>query len=134
LGTDLQEVYTSFFSKTVFDYSLLQDLVYIFLKSALTRAKKNTNHSLEMTFTNEEAFEGYFVEVLDEEEVEYIALWMRWYEASRATQQVVKMANSVGSNVFYRNETNKSLMESKIAGQQQAYSDVILYEQDFFYM
>lgn len=74
MGTPLSEIYDAFFIKSGKDYSSKEDIVFQFLKTGISKSYKIVPHKL--TYSVDEDYNGEFDELLDQDEIELIALNM----------------------------------------------------------
>lgn len=103
-GTNLQDLYDRFFSKTDEDFSFKAAQIFALVDSAIAKSYKNVNHSLDYELTDTDDFEGHFIEELDSDEIELLALWML-YEWNRKRQQKLRAQKTmIGTKDFNRLE------------------------------
>ena len=98
-GTVLQDVYDSFESKVDDDLTGQESLIFQFLKSALSRCYKTVRHVLTYTY-NAETYDGNFTENLDQDEIELISLWMKFYKYDRKRSKLNFIEKSLGTKDF----------------------------------
>lgn len=105
MGTPLDTVYSRFFSKVDQDFTGKESLVYNILISAISRSRKVVNHSLdfvldELELEQEETFDGYFNENLDDDEIEFLALRMLYENNRRKQQYLISLKQLIGTKDF----------------------------------
>lgn len=132
--TDFQEAYDAFFSKGNSDFSSMKGLVFQWMKSSITKVRRDVSTSLEYTITDAVEFDGYFNNTLSDTIIEYMSLWMVYYKNKYFLQYITERAERIGTKEFYRLETNKSEMESKKIAVDDALFAVRDYQNDFFYI
>ena len=91
MGTSLDVLFTRFILKVDEDLTGKEDLIFEVMKAAKSKIYKTCRHNLSYTMTTveegePETYEGYFVEVLDDDEIELWSLQML-YEWNRREQQ-----------------------------------------------
>ena len=98
-GTPLQDVYDSFQSKIDDDLTGQESLIFQFFKSALARCYKVMRHSPIYTYDNT-TYDGFFDDVLENDEIELIALWMKFYKYDRRRGKLNFLEKSLGTKDF----------------------------------
>lgn len=84
MGTPLQDIYTRYQSKLNENLVGQESLIFEFLKSSISKSYKTVRHSLAFVLADIpitipptlQTYDGYFNDTLDEDEIEYIAMWM----------------------------------------------------------
>lgn len=114
MGTPLDEAYSAFFIKSGLDYSLKGSQVFQFFKTGISKSYKIIPNDL--TYTTDENFEGEFLNILIQDEIELIALNMLM-EEKRQKRSILDYAKKhIGTKDFNRlpNKVNeyKILSES----------------------
>ena len=100
MGTPLQDIYDRFFSKIDTDMTGQEARIFNYFLSAKSRCKKIVNHSLNYILSSEEDFEGNVVDVLDDEEIELIAMWMHYFHKSKRKSELDDQEVRLGTRDF----------------------------------
>ncbi len=105
MGTPLQNVYSRFFSKIDENLTGKESLVYNILISAISRSNKVVNHNLTFTLNEvlegeEETYDGEFIDTLDDDEIEYLALRMLYEHNRRRLQYLISLQQLIGTKDF----------------------------------
>jgi hypothetical protein len=98
MGTPLSEVYDAFFIKSGQDYTLKKDIVFQFFKTGLSKSCKIVLHVL--TYTVDENYDGVFTNVLEQDEIELIALNMLKEEKRRKLSELDYLKSRMGTKDF----------------------------------
>ena len=99
-GTPLSEVYDAFFIKSGKDYSYKEDQVFQFFKTGVSKCYKTISHSL--IYTVDENYDGEFIEILDQDEIELIALNMLLEEKRQRKSELDYTKSYLGTKDFNR--------------------------------
>lgn len=100
MGTPLQDVYDSFLQKINENLINKEELIFNYLKSALSKSKKTCSHSLIYELTNAYYFDGNFLDTLDQEEIELISLWMLYEHKRRRKEYIEAIEREIGTRDF----------------------------------
>lgn len=105
MGTPLSDVYDRFFSKADQDFTGKESLVYNILISAISRSRKVVDSNLDFTLSEiepgeEETYEGYFHNILSDDEVEFIVLRMLYENNRRREQYLINLRELIGTRDF----------------------------------
>ena len=98
-GTPLQDIYDSFQGKIDDDLTGQESLIFQFFKSALARCYQVMRHLSTYTY-DKITFDGFFTDILDEDEIEIIALWMKFYKYDRRRGKLNFLEKSLGTKDF----------------------------------
>jgi hypothetical protein len=109
--TTLQEVYDSFFIKSIKDYTGHEDKVYQFFKTGVSKSKKTVPTDLTYT-VDETTYDGAFTNTLEQDEIELIALNMLLEEKRTRKSELDYMKAHIGTKDF--NKLNDKFTEYKI--------------------
>lgn len=102
MGTNLQVLYDRFQSKVDEDMYGKESLIFALVDSAISKSYKDVHHSLKYTLTDAPVYEGEFNEVLDGDEIELLALWMKYEWDGREQQKLLKLRDDIGTSDFNR--------------------------------
>lgn len=103
--TRLQNVYDRFLSKIDEDTTGKESLIFEILNSAISKSYKTVVHSLKYTLekpNGSNQFDGYFIDNLNEDEIELLALWMLYEWDRREQQNLLKIRQDIGTSDFNR--------------------------------
>ena len=100
MGTPLDAIYKRFCSKVNEDLTGKEELIFEIMNSAKSKIYKACNHSLNYTITNEETYEGYFNDILDDDEIELWALQMLYEWKRRRKEQLEGQRKDIGTSDF----------------------------------
>jgi len=100
VSTPLQKLYDRFFSKTDEDFTGKESLVFTLVDSAISKSYKTVRHSLEYVLTDSNTYDGYFIDDLDNDELELLSLWMLYESNRREQQRLVKLREAIGTKDF----------------------------------
>src|SRR5690554_4384279 len=100
MGTPLSEVYDAFFIKSGLDYLGKEDQVFQFFKTGISKSYKIVPHDL--TYTADENFNGEFKNMLDQDEIELIALNMFYEEKRKRKSELDYTKQQIGTRDFNR--------------------------------
>lgn len=98
--TPLQEVYDAFFQKVDEDFTHKEDLIFGYLKTAISKCYKITKHSLEFVLEDINTYEGEFIDTLDQDEVELISLYMLHAHKRRRKEYLEAQETLLGTKDF----------------------------------
>jgi len=104
-GTPLQEVYTRFSSKIDEDLTGKESLIYEYLLSAKSKIYKIITHSLEFILDTPispatVSYDGSFITILDQDEIELLALQMKYESYARYEAYLLALRLRVGTKDF----------------------------------
>jgi hypothetical protein len=102
MATPLQTLYDRFISKIDEDLTGKESLIFALIEPAISKSKKYVVHDLTYILTDVNSYEGNFVDTLDNDEIELLALWMLYEWNRREQQRLVKLKNSIGTKDFNR--------------------------------
>ena len=111
MGTPLQSLYERFQTKVDEDLANKESIIFALVDVAISRAYKTCNHSLDYVLDSPEyddnenitnEYSGSFSDILDNDEIELIALWMLYEWNRREHQYLVKQRRDVGTSDFNR--------------------------------
>jgi len=103
--TTLQEVYDSFFAKTDEDFFGKEALVFNWLNSSISKCKKYVKNPLDYILDTPIApaivsYDGSFTVTLDNDEIELIALQMKYEYYDRKNAYLTALRREVGTKDF----------------------------------
>ena len=134
VGTDIQEVFDSFFIKLPHvDFQGKEDMVIKFFKIAVGKSKKTVSYDLSYTIDMEEC-DGYFNNVLEDENIiELIAMYMVELYYIRQFTFYSQVKQHVGTVNFNKlpESSNKNL-QSAIDGMKQWQITIEDFRQEFY--
>jgi hypothetical protein len=132
-GTPLQDVYDFFMPKVNEDLTGKESLIFQYFKTAISKCYKFVKHDLTYTITDKDTFDGYFVQILDQDEVELIAMTMRYESLGNEEAYWISLRDLVSTNDFNslpdkkRNldgiQNSKRLLKEEIDDFKQQFSD-----------
>lgn len=113
MGTPLQQIYDRFFSKVDEDFTSKEGQVFALLDSAISKSYKTVRHSLNYTLDKPtppktESYSGEFDDTLDSDEIELLALWMKYGWNDKKLQRLLGKKRSIGTKDFNRLEDLKA--------------------------
>jgi hypothetical protein len=100
MGTPLQEVYDNFFSKIDEDLYGKEGKVFEYFKSAKSKSYKTVVHSLNYKMTFPDDYEGEFVELLNQDEIELLGLKMKYEYLSNKESYLIGLKQQLGTKDF----------------------------------
>lgn len=100
MGTPLQDVYDAFFVKSIKDYTDKESLVFQFFKTAISKSYKTI--PTDLTYTADIDYSGNFVEILNQDDIELIALNMLLEEKIRDVSRLENNKQHIGTKDFNR--------------------------------
>ena len=116
MGTQLQEVYDAFFIKVPnTDFSGQQQLVYQLFKASLSHCYKTVSESLQYTITPVNTYDGVFYDILGQDTIELISLYMKRELYRRLLDKYSDIKQHVGTQAF--NKLPNMIEQSKEARQ-----------------
>jgi hypothetical protein len=132
LGTNVQEVFDSFFAKCPeTSFTGKETLVYQLFKSGIAHCYQDVSESLEYTF-DEVTYEGYFTDTLYLDTIELIALCMKREFSRRGLDRYTAIKQHIGTNAFNKLPDIKGTADTA-TGQYKNLSDEIEdFKQDFY--
>lgn len=98
--TDLQDLYDRFQAKIDEDLLGKEGRIFNLMNSAIAKSYKYVNHKLDYVLTDEDGYEGYFVEKLGSDEIELLALWMIYEWNRKRQQKLLGQKRSIGTRDF----------------------------------
>ena len=98
--TDLQDLYDRFQAKIDEDLLGKEGRIFNLINSAIAKSYKYVNHKLDYVLTDEDRYEGYFVEKLGSDEIELLALWMIYEWNRKRQQKLLGQKRSIGTRDF----------------------------------
>lgn len=140
MGTPLNDLYKRFQTKIDEDVTGKENLIFSIVDSAIARSSKTTRHGLtyildEPIFDNEgnqtNLYEGSFDNNLDNDEIELLALWMKYLWKERKKSYVECQREKLGTSDFNRLEGKKEQLTVLIESAKEALSEVKAFMQDF---
>jgi hypothetical protein len=134
LGTPLQDVYDSFFIKnTETDFTNKQDMVFQLFKASLGYCKKTVPESLEYVLIMPDIYEGEFIDVLGQDTIELITLFMTKELYRQTVDKYTKMKQYIGTQSFNKLPENPAKSLSEASKHFKEISDEIyLFRQEFY--
>jgi hypothetical protein len=133
MGTPLDDVYRNFFARVDENMSGKESLVYAIFIIAISKARKNVRHSLSYTLTDDEKYEGYFTETLDDDEIDLLALHMLYECTRRKLQKLVAQRDDIGTPDFNRLPGKKEQLAVVESAMKTTKDDIISLTNEFFY-
>jgi hypothetical protein len=140
MGTPLNDLYKRFQTKIDEDVTGKENLIFSMVDSAIARSSKTTRHVLtyvldEPIFDNQGSqtnlYEGSFDNILDNDEIELLALWMIYLWKERKKSYVEAQREKLGTSDFNRLEGKKDQLTVLIISAKEALEEVKAYMQDF---
>lgn len=100
MGTDLQELFDSFYV-IVPRQEAIPSYVMALIKPALSKVYKQFKHSYKFVVTDKEECEGYFIDELDIDELQLIALQMAIdYHTGKDLDRLTSIKTTIGTKDF----------------------------------
>ena len=121
MGTPLQTLYTRFQTKIDEDITGKEGLIFSLVDVAIAKSYKTCRHSLnyvldDLTYDEEEnitnLYEGNFNDVLDNDEIELLTLWMKYEWKERIVAKLDGQRKQIGTSDFNRLEGKKEQLQS----------------------
>lgn len=140
MGTPLQTLYTRFQTKIDEDITGKEGLIFSLVDVAIAKSYKTCRHSLnyvldDLTYDEEEnitnLYEGNFDNFLDNDEIELLALWMKYEWKERIVAKLDGQRKQIGTSDFNRLEGKKDEMIAAIKSSEKALEEVKSLMQDF---
>lgn len=140
MGTPLNDLYKRFQTKIDEDVTGKEQLIFSIVDSAIARSYKMARHDLtyiidEPIFDEENnqtnLYEGSFNSILDNDEIELLALWMIYLWKERKKSYVEGLKDRIGTSDFNRLEGKKEQLTALTLSAKEALSEVKAYMQDF---
>jgi hypothetical protein len=140
MGTPLQKLYTRFQTKIDEDIIGKEGLIFSLVDVAITKSSKTCRHNLNYTLDDpiydEENniindYEGSFDNDLDNDEIELLALWMKYEWKERKVAKLDGQRKQVGTSDFNRLEGKKDEMLVAIKSSEKALEEVKSFMQEF---
>lgn len=116
-GTPLQALYDGFQTKVDEDLTYKESLIFALVDVAISKSYKTCIHDLTYVLDDPippdtESYDGYFVEDLNLDEIELLALWMLYEWNRREQQRLLKIKESIGTSDFNRLPSKKDQLIS----------------------
>jgi hypothetical protein len=127
--THLQDCYDSFFLKTEDDFTGKEIQVFGYFKAALSKCYKTVRHSLE--YTVDENYDGEFVEILDQDEIELIALHMKKEYLRKIIAKLENAKTRIGTKDFNRLPDKVTEYNVMSKAKKDLDDEIKAFEQDF---
>lgn len=140
MGTPLQTLYTRFQTKIDEDITGKEGLIFSLVDVAIAKSYKTCRHSLNYVLDDpikdEEEniinlYEGSFNDILDSDEIELLALWMKYEWKERKVAKLDGQRKQIGTSDFNRLEGKKDEMIAAIKSSEKALEEVKSLMQDF---
>lgn len=140
--TPFQEIYDCFFSKVDEDFTNKEGQVFNVFKSAIARSYKTIRHKLDYVLDDpikdEEAgeliqtYSGHFIEKLDIDEIELLALWMVYEWNRKKQQRLVGKRRTIGTRDFNRIEDLANELKIVEFAMKQTMRDINALKNEFY--
>jgi len=115
MGTPLQTLYTRFQTKLDEDLTGKESLIFALVDVAISKSDKNCTHDLTYALTDPEAeeqtYDGSFDEILNNDEIELLALWMKYEWKNRKVSKLENQKQEIGTSDFNRLENKANLLK-----------------------
>jgi hypothetical protein len=136
-GTPLQEVYTIFISKVDEDLTGKESLIFNYLQSAKSKAYKYTSHSLDFILSDPISpatisYDGYFNNILNQDEIELIALYMLYEHLSRQEKYWVSLRELISTKDFNSMPDKKRILDGIQNSKKILKEEIDDFKQQFF--
>ena len=136
MGTPLQTVYDKFFSKIDGDLTGLEGQIFNIFDSAISKSYKTCRHSLvyvldEIVPPETESYDGSFNDDLDSDEIELLALWMKYEWKERKVSYLDGEKKRIGTKDFNRLESKKDELSASMKSSEKALDEVKSFMQEF---
>ena len=136
MGTPLDSVYEMFIAKL--DNEVLtgkESLIYAIFRMALAKAKGTVRHSLlyvlDEPIDDDPVYDGYFNDTLDDDEIDLLALYMKYEWNSRKKQGLVSKREDIGTPDFNRLPGKKESLAVIDSAVKSTLDEIITAEQKF---
>jgi len=140
MGTPLDTLYKRFQTKVDEDLTYKESLIFALVDVAISKSYKTCRHSLiyvldepeydeEENQTNE--YDGNFNENLDSDEIELLALWMKYEWKERKVAYLEGEKRRIGTKDFNRLENKKDELNAAMKSSEKALEDVKSFMQEF---
>jgi hypothetical protein len=132
LGTDVQEVFDSFFAKCPeTDFTGKETLVYQLFKSGIAHCYKDVSESLEYSFDNT-AYTGNFTYTIGLDTIELIALCMKREFSRRSLDKYTLVKQHIGTNAFNKLPDIKGSADTATSQYDNLTDEIEDFKQDFY--
>lgn len=117
MGTPLNVLYKRFQTKVDEDLTNKESLIFSLVDVAISKSYKTCIHSLkyvldEVMLPDIETYNGNFIEELDSDEIELLALWLLYEWNRRKQQRLLALRRDIGTTDFNRlDDKSKELRE-----------------------
>lgn len=117
MGTPLNVLYKRFQTKVDEDLTNKESLIFSLVDVAISKSYKTCIHSLkyvldEVMPPDIETYNGNFIEELDSDEIELLALWLLYEWNRRKQQRLLALRRDIGTTDFNRlDDKSKELRE-----------------------
>ena len=117
MGTPLNVLYKRFQTKVDEDLINKESLIFSLVDVAISKSYKTCIHSLkyvldEVVPPDIETYNGNFIEELDSDEIELLALWLLYEWNRRKQQRLLALRRDIGTTDFNRlDDKSKELRE-----------------------
>lgn len=113
MGTPLKDVYDRFISKLDEDLTGKESLIFQYLISAKSKIYKTTKHSLVYVLDTifPESYNGNFVEILDDDEIELMAMQMKYEHYYRKEAYLLAQKRELGTKDFEKLPNKKQELD-----------------------
>ena len=111
--TDLQELYDSFYLKVPSATSMPISYIIALIKPASSKVFKQFRHSYKFVITDNETGDGHFLDEMDIDEIELLALQMAIdYYVGKDLNRLLVMKSLIGTKDFNKLPTKKDELTS----------------------
>lgn len=100
MGTPLQTAYDLFFAKANEDFFGRELLVFNWLNSAISKSKKYVIHNLKYILDSGSETDGSFIDTLDDDELELIAMQMQYENYNKQESYLLSLRARIGTKDF----------------------------------
>lgn len=135
--TPLQDIYDAFLQKVDDDFTNKESLVFQYFKSALSKCYKTVRHSLEFdlneTIDSEgNAYDGNFIETLDQDEIELISLYMLYEHKRKKKEFLESQETLLGTKDFKQLPDKVRELTELRQGMKDLKEEINEFKQDFY--
>lgn len=131
MGTDLQNVFDSFFIKIPnVDFTSKEDQVYQFFKTANAKCNRKTYDNLDHTY-NGDLKEGNYVHVISQQSIELVAMYMVREYYYQLFSILLSRKTYLGTQAFNKIPSNKEQFELIKYQMDKWENDIKEFESDF---
>lgn len=136
MGTPLQKIYDRFQTKIDEDVSGKESLIFSLVDVAISKSYKTVVHNLKYVLDEPvppetESYDGEFVENLDNDEIELLALWMFYEWKRRKASKLEGQKRDIGTKDFNRLEDRSSLLKELRAGMKDLLEEIDSLKNEF---